>query len=94
MGPMEKLELILSKINNEIEQDDFNDKIKNVIDLRELTGLATKENLLNKRDAITIKKEDENTLDNDLNSESLKDSTFTPVKKSKKQADPVDVAIV
>lgn len=92
MGPMEKLELILSKINNEIEQDDFNDKIKNVIDLRELTGLATKENLLSKRDA--IKKEDENTLDNDLNSESLKDSTFTPVKKSKKQADPVDVAIV
>lgn len=92
MGPMDKLELILSKINNEIEQDDFNDKIKNVIDLRELTGLATKENLLSKRDA--IKKEDENTLDNDLNSESLKDSTFTPVKKSKKQPDPVDVAIV
>lgn len=55
MGPVEKLELILSKINSQITQDDFNQKIHNInnnrTELREITSLGIHEKIrLNKRD--------------------------------------------
>lgn len=47
LGPVDKLNVILSKINNEIDQEEFNEKIKSVIDLREnnLVGLGIKEKI-------------------------------------------------
>lgn len=47
LGPVDKLNVILSKINNEIDQEEFNEKIKSVIDLSEnnLVGLGIKEKI-------------------------------------------------
>jgi len=41
IGPLNKLELVLAKINNEIHQDEFNELIMTEVDLREITKLAT-----------------------------------------------------
>lgn len=67
IGPVDKLNLILSKINNEIDQEEFNDKIKCVIDLREnnLVGLGIKEKIQSKQN----KDDDELTLDDENNSD-------------------------
>lgn len=67
IGPVDKLNLILSKINNKIDQEEFNDKIKCVIDLREnnLVGLGIKEKIQSKQN----KDDDELTLDDENNSD-------------------------
>lgn len=47
IGPLNKLELVLAKINNEIHQDEFNELIMTEVDLREITKLATYEKINN-----------------------------------------------
>jgi len=87
---MDKLNPILSKINNEIDQEEFNDKIKCVIDLREnnLVGLGIKEKIQFKKN----KNDYEITLDDEKNT----DSNFvSPIKvASKKDQEPISVTIV